>query len=262
MSLRLLNAVTATSAVPANVAATATIVTPGGASLLNNETFTIRRIADGLTVVFTFDTASRTSTPAIVYIPFTGAESATAMGDLIVTALAASILGITGVNTAGSVVVTASLTGPDQNATITETVVNASFTVTNLVGGAWAGISLHGQQPGVANTLWLKGWDAGVIEGRSVAGSGDMTFQGRLWLMNPITRTWSVPGIGTVAAPVADRGKLNDGVTQAEDGTDVIMFNEPIYGLTAFSRIYLQVTTIAGTGTAITAWLVPRSVNA
>ena len=51
------------------------------------------------------------------------------------------------------------------------------------------------------------------------------------------------------------RGLLNAKSAIDEDGADVITHAEPITGLSAFHRIYLEITVISGTGTAITAWL-------
>jgi hypothetical protein len=157
------------------------------------------------------------------------------------------------------VTITASRPGDSWNAGVTETVANGTFAVTDITGGAFAGVALHASQPGVSQAYWLKAWDDGEISGVNTAGSGVMTFQGRVWLMDNLTDAWHPAGIGDSTNPVATRGYLNDGNTIAEDGADVITFTQPISGLTAFKRIYLEVVTITGTSTAITAWLHPRA---
>lgn len=259
MSVRLLNAATATNGPPSNTLASGTITAVAGASLVDGETFTIfnRR---GVKVTFEFDSNS-SYTAGNVPVVFAGGDT----NAQVATAIAAAISGVAslGLSAAavGAVVTsTARQPGAGWNAGVTETVVNGTFAVTDITGGLLAGISLHGAQPGVANAYWLKPWDAGEISGQSVAGSAVMTFQGRVWVMDPLTFGWHPAGIGDSTNPVATRGYLNDGNTIAEDGADTITFTQPISGLTAFSRIYLEVVSIAGTATAITAWLHPRAV--
>jgi hypothetical protein len=259
MSLRLLNAATATNAPPSNTLASGTITAVSGASLVDGETFTIQS-RNGATVTFEFDSNS-SYTARRVPVVFAGGDTNAQVATAIATAISGvASLGLSASAVGATVTMTARLPGPEWNAGLTETVANGTFAVTDVVNGAYAGFALQGSQPGVTNGYWQKVWDAGVISGQSVAGSGVMTFQGRVWLMDSLTKAWHPAGIGTSAAPVADRGKLNDGNTQAEDGADTITFTEPINGLSAFERIYLEVTTIAGTSTAITAWLHPRAV--
>lgn len=116
--------------------ATGTIATIGGALLIDGETFTLD---DGINIptVFEFD-SNATFTPGNVPIVFTGAETADAMRDLIITAIndalslsidasngGAATVGLTHAHggTGGNVVQPA------------DTVANAGFVVSNLTGG-------------------------------------------------------------------------------------------------------------------------------
>lgn len=260
MSVRLLNAATATNGPPSNTLASGTITAVAGSALVDGETFTIfnRR---GVKVTFEFDSNS-SYTAGNVPVVFAGGDT----NAQVATAIAAAIsgvasLGLSAIGAGATVTSTARLPGAGWNAGVTETVANGTFAVTDITGGALAGVSLHGAQPGVPNAYWLKPWDSGLISGQSVAGSGVMTFMGRIWLMNPITYAWAPAGIGTSAAPVADRGKVNDGNLIAEDGADNITFTQPINGLSGYGRIHFEVTaTPGGVATAVTVWLHPRAV--
>ena len=86
----------------------------------------------------------------------------------------------------------------------------------------------------------------------STAGSGTMTVTCRLWGYYGATAGWAPIGTGTDA----DKGKLNAATATAETGTDSIKHAEELQGLGLASRLYLQVTAIGGTDTAVTAWLV------
>jgi hypothetical protein len=260
MSIRLANAATATNGPPANVLASGTITAVAGSSLVDGETFTIfnRR---GIKVTFEFDSNS-SYTAGNVPVVFAGGDTNAQVATAIATAISGvASLGLSAAAVGAVVTSTARQPGAGWNAGVTETVANGTFAVTDITGGSLAGISLHGSQPGVPNAYWLKPWDSGEISGQSVAGSGVMTYQGRVWLMDPLTFGWHPAGIGTAAVPVADRGKLNDGNTIAEDGADNITFTQPINGLSAYGRIYLEHLTFgAGVATAMTVWLHPRAV--
>lgn len=98
---------------------------------------------------------------------------------------------------------------------------------------------------------WQKRWNnASILV--SGAGTGALTYQGIVWLYDVISLTWYPAGI---SATIADRGKLNDGTTIT--GTTTLVHTQPIYGLSAWERIYLQATTLTGTGMTVSAYLVP-----
>ena len=116
------------------------------------------------------------------------------------------------------------------------------------------GHSLNGDQPGLALGFGWRKADFGVIVVHG-AGIGALTFQGIVFLYSPDTASWSPAGI---SATVADRGKLNDGNTLT--GTTTIDHTEQISGLSAYTRIALQATTLTGTSMTMNAYLEPRDV--
>jgi len=88
----------------------------------------------------------------------------------------------------------------------------------------------------------------------STAGSGTMTVTVRLWGYNVGVAKWYPLGIGTAAL----KGVLNAGAAIAEDaslGADVLLHCEVLNSLHRIHRVYLQVTAIGGTATAVTAML-------
>jgi hypothetical protein len=121
-----------------------------------------------------------------------------------------------------------------------------------MASGADVGFPLQGHVDGTPYR-WL-GHDYGAIVVKG-AGTGALTFQGLVWLYSFASRTWSQAGI---SATIADRGKLNDGTTIT--GTTTLNHTQPFHGLSAFDRIYLQITTITGTSMTVSAYLVSRPV--
>ena len=79
-----------------------------------------------------------------------------------------------------------------------------------------------------------------------------MTVTLRVWCYSPLTTVWHPLGSN---ATEATRGVLNGGNAIDEDGADTLVHAEPITGLGAFTRIYLEVTAIGGTNTAVSSWL-------
>lgn len=75
---------------------------------------------------------------------------------------------------------------------------------------------------------------------RSTAGSGTMTVTARVWLR--AGGNWFVAKA------------LNGGSAIAETGTDSIAYSEEVSTLFCADRIYLEVTAIAGTSTAVTGY--------
>lgn len=128
-----------TQALPApDTKATGRITAIAGASIVDGEQFVLN---DGVNsaVTFEFDSnASVTPSATLRAIVFTGAESATAMRDLIRTAInAAPTLNITAsVSGTTFVDLVNDIGGPEGNVAITETVANVGFIVTGMSGGA------------------------------------------------------------------------------------------------------------------------------
>ena len=77
----------------------------------------------------------------------------------------------------------------------------------------------------------------------STAGSGTMTVALRLW--------------GYMGGKWAVLKALNGGSNIAETGTDTIGYSEEVTTIHVCSRLYLEITAIAGTSTAVTgyAWI-------
>lgn len=97
--------------------------------------------------------------------------------------------------------------------------------------------------------------DSAVLQVASTAGSGTMTVTLKLWGYSSVTGGWHP--FGTHATD-ATRGIINEGNAIGEVATDLLRHAEMVAGLTAFERIYLEVTAIGGTATAVSAWLVAR----
>lgn len=121
-----------------------------------------------------------------------------------------------------------------------------------------------GATAGVAKSQRTENSPCGIGEAesatiivRSTAGSGTMTVTLKLWCYSPISGTWHP--LGTHATP-ATKGIINAGAAIGETGTDTIAHAELVQGLGGFTRFYLEITTIGGTATAISAWLVHDGV--
>jgi hypothetical protein len=89
----------------------------------------------------------------------------------------------------------------------------------------------------------------------STAGSATMTVTTRLWGYFGTAIGWSPMGTGTDA----NKGVLNAAAATAEVDTDSIKHSEEFTGLGNASRLYLQVTAIGGTSTAVTGYLIAGS---
>ena len=118
--------------------------------------------------------------------------------------------------------------------------------------GATAGFPLKDKTPGKAPNFRWNHYPSGVVLVKSTAGSGTMTVTLRLWCYSPATAAWHPWG---QAALVANRGVLNQGNAITEDGADNLTHAEPVTGLGSVTRIYLEITAIGGTSTAVSAYL-------
>ncbi len=74
---------------------------------------------------------------------------------------------------------------------------------------------------------------------RSVAGSGTMTADLRLWGFHYPTLTWY------------NLGRMNGEAAISEVSTDLIAHAEPLIGMRKFSRLYCEIESLGGTGTEI-----------
>lgn len=250
MSQRLLNAAQATTSAPALSFATGTITAVAGANLVDGETFTITN-RRGVKVTFEFD-SNTAVTAGNVAVTFAGGDSSTTVATAIAAAISAQTnLGLASVGVVATVTNTARLSGPDWNAAVVETVANGTFAVTDITGGTFAGLPLQGTALN-GDGYWEKTWDVGVLVAKG-AGTGALTFQGIVFLYDALSDAWYPAGI---SATIADRGKLNDGNTIT--GTTTLVHTQPIYALSAYTRIALQITTLTGTGMTVSAYLIPR----
>jgi hypothetical protein len=82
----------------------------------------------------------------------------------------------------------------------------------------------------------------------STAGSGVMTLSyARVWGYSTASTAWVPLGVGTDA----DKGKLNNGAAFGETAADVIAHAEPLYDITHFDGVYVELGVFGGTATAI-----------
>lgn len=93
----------------------------------------------------------------------------------------------------------------------------------------------------------------------STAGSGTMSVTLRLWqkfgtLGSQTNGTWCPAGVGTDSG----KGVLNNGAAIGEVSANQIRHCEPVSLSAHAQRLYLEITAIGGTSTAVTAWLVAR----
>lgn len=111
--------------------------------------------------------------------------------------------------------------------------------------GAAAGIDIHklnvfGLIPDTVSLLLF-----------STAGSASMTVTCRIWGYHTDATTWFPLGIGTATG----KGVINDGAAIPETVADKIAHAEPLDLPLHFSRLYLEITAIGGTDTAVTCLL-------
>jgi hypothetical protein len=123
---------------------------------------------------------------------------------------------------------------------------NAATAANGAPSGASAGLELNS----------IKYANDGAIVLKSTAGSGDMIVTCRLWVYSTVSATWHPAG--SPGSSDATIGTINAESAMGETGTDAISHAEGVTGLRHFDRIYLEITAIEGTSTAISAWLVAR----
>ena len=94
----------------------------------------------------------------------------------------------------------------------------------------------------------------------STAGSATMSCSARLWMKFgtlaglTVIGAWAPAGVGTGAA----KGLINAGASIDETGVDMLRHAEPV-GLVAHAeRVFIEITAIGGTDTAVRVFLVGR----
>ena len=122
---------------------------------------------------------------------------------------------------------------------------------------ATQGFPLIGKVSGQAEAYMRSGQVHTIIMS-STAGSATMTVTLKLWAYSGLSTTWVPVGPHATAA---SRGLLNLGNAIDEIGADLLRHCEMVQGLSAFERVYLEITAIGGTGTAVSAWIVQNEVG-
>lgn len=119
------------------------------------------------------------------------------------------------------------------------------------------GVPKKGRTPGTTDS-GLGESDSAVILVRSTAGSGTMTVTLRLWGWSDLTGVWHPIGTSTTDA---SRGLLNQATAIGEGPgpADTLRHAELVQGLSAFQRLYCEVTAIGGTSTAVSVLAVCQS---
>ncbi len=248
MALALLSAATATNGAPvAN--STGSITTVAVASLVDGETFTIRDKAR----VFTFelDVNGTGVTAGRVQVNVSTDTTADHVRDRIVTAINASECDVTAASGgAATVSITSDTVGAEGNLTMTEAVANGTFAVSTTA--ATTGVLLP---PADSVNSGLGVARKAHVVLASTAGSATMTVTVKMWgrFRTSSTVAYWAP-LGTHAT-AATKGILNEGNAIAETGTDSIRHAEVMEFIEGIERLYLEVTAIGGTNTAISAWL-------
>lgn len=100
----------------------------------------------------------------------------------------------------------------------------------------------------------LKFPEDGLLVLKSTAGSGTMTVTCRAWGYDLSLAAWFPLGTGAAAT----KGVINGGDAIGETEADTIAHGEILSGSRHLTRVYLEITAIGGTATAISAWLVAR----
>lgn len=255
MAIKLLTAATATNGVPADTQAGITITSVAGSALVDDETFTIRR-EDGVVFTFKFDSnSSVTATDILRPVTYAGGDSSTTTAAAIATAINASVCGCIATSSVATVTVKRRVPGPQGNGGAnTETVANATFAISaTFTLGALVGFPLKGDVKGTSFSNGWRGQDRGMFQVESTAGSGTMDVTLRAWGRSPYTYKYGL--MGSADATESLRGVLHAGAAIEEDGANRLVHNEPVSGLSAYDRIYMEVVSINGTSTAVDCYL-------
>jgi len=153
-------------------------------------------------------------------------------------------------NATGTVTVTRTNTLVAGNVTLTENVANGTFAVTGFTGGVKS----------VAGVQLTRAWrrhNYGDLHVWSTAGSGAMSVTLRMWGQCPASLRWIPLGTGDADA----KGVINEGAAIAESSPNAIIHAETLDNLSGWLALYLEVTAIGGTATAISAALLPRNME-
>ncbi len=135
-------------------------------------------------------------------------------------------------------------------AAVTDTVAGSSFAV-ELLASAIAANGIPTTTAGIPTSLLCLGGgsvpDKIRVGVRSTAGTGTMTVTLRVWLRAAGFWFRAKDLHASSAAPGA-------AVAIAETSADAIQYSEEVSGIACADRIYLEITVIAGTNTAVTGY--------
>lgn len=135
---------------------------------------------------------------------------------------------------------------------IVNTIVGESYTVELLASATAANGAPSGASAGIdISSLGRLGRvpDRIRVGVKSTAGSGTMTVALRTWLY--AGEVWFV-----AKAHVASSAAPQTAVNIAETSADAIAYSEVVTGITGAARIYLEITAIAGTLTAVAGYAI------
>jgi hypothetical protein len=134
---------------------------------------------------------------------------------------------------------------------------NAATATNGVPSGATAGFALRG--PKAQYDLQLGEAQDAIIVAYSTAGSAVMTVTLKLWGYVAELDKWFPFGSATTDA---NRGLLNAATAIGElasPGDTLVFSDKAPSGFYIFDRLYLEITAIGGTATAITAYIIARS---
>ncbi len=102
----------------------------------------------------------------------------------------------------------------------------------------------------------VSGDNQSAIVLKSTAGSGTMTCTLKLWVYSNAVAEWMPYGTDSTDA---NKGLLNEGNAIGEVNSNSLIHAELVNGLHHFDYVYLEITAIGGTATAVDAYLIGRS---
>lgn len=130
-----------------------------------------------------------------------------------------------------------------------EQMLSASITAVNgIPSGATAGVALRGASKKI-DKQFADGEDEFVVAVKSTAGSDVMTATVAVWGYHADIGIWFRLKV------------LNAGSAIAETSSDAIQYAEVVDGLRHFDRVYVELTAIAGTATAVQFYLINRATR-
>ena len=125
-----------------------------------------------------------------------------------------------------------------------KSLLTAATATNSAPSAATDGVSLRSADPGSSES-WMAA-DSAMLLVYSTAGAGQSVTI-KLWGYDGPSGGWFPLGAGTDSG----KGVINDGSAMGETSADTVRHSEYVVGLSAFSRLYAEVTAIGGTATAV-----------